>query len=248
MKKQSTEDFITKCKRTHGDRYCYDHLVYIHAKEKINILCKDHGEFLMTPNNHLYGKQGCPGCGREGKRKTQQQFLNDATAVHGKLYDYSESKYVNNKIKIKIICGIHGEFFQTPDQHTNSGTGCPRCTYDNRVGGYSEDFFQLNPHCKNLGGLLYLVQVIGSTETFYKIGITRRTVSSRFSGYPYAFSVICTQALPIYNAFLLEQQIIKRLEGYRFVPSVKFKGWTECFRLDRQLIKECTELFVTKDS
>lgn len=35
-------------------------------------------------------------------------------------------KYINNRIKVKIICSDHGIFEQKPNNHL-SGDGCPRC-------------------------------------------------------------------------------------------------------------------------
>ena len=48
--------------------------------------------------------------------------------MHGDKYDYSEVDYVNNKKLVKIICPIHGEFWQTPDKHINCAQGCPKCS------------------------------------------------------------------------------------------------------------------------
>ena len=60
-KKLTTESFIKKAHLVHGDRYDYSKVNYVGAKTKVVIICKEHGEFLQTPNNHLRGK-GCPQC------------------------------------------------------------------------------------------------------------------------------------------------------------------------------------------
>lgn len=44
------------------------------------------------------------------KRKTKEQFIADAIAVHGDKYDYSKVDYQGNKVKVCIICPKHGEF------------------------------------------------------------------------------------------------------------------------------------------
>lgn len=62
------------------------------------------------------------------KRKTREQFINDANKVHNNEYDYSKVNYVNNKTKVCIICVKHGEFLQRPDRHL-LGQGCPVCRY-----------------------------------------------------------------------------------------------------------------------
>ena len=38
------------------------------------------------------------------------EFIEKSRKVHGDKYDYSQVEYVHNKIKVCIICPIHGEF------------------------------------------------------------------------------------------------------------------------------------------
>lgn len=57
---------------------------------------------------------------------TTEAFIAKAFRVHGKVYNYSETCYVNSKTKIAIVCSIHGRFFQTPSAHLQ-GNGCPHC-------------------------------------------------------------------------------------------------------------------------
>jgi exodeoxyribonuclease VII small subunit len=58
----------------------------------------------------------------------KDEFIKRATKAHNGLYSYNKEKitYVNNHIKIPIICPIHGEFWQTPANHL-LGIGCPFC-------------------------------------------------------------------------------------------------------------------------
>lgn len=60
------------------------------------------------------------------KKKTTEQFIEEAQKIHGNKYDYSKVKYNGNHNKIRIICPIHGEFWQTPRSHLK-GCGCPKC-------------------------------------------------------------------------------------------------------------------------
>ena len=55
------------------------------------------------------------------------KFINKALLIHDKLYDYSLVEYVNDKIKVKIICSKHGIFEQRPNNHLNLKHGCPKC-------------------------------------------------------------------------------------------------------------------------
>ena len=60
------------------------------------------------------------------KKLTTEQFIHKAREIHGDYYDYSLVVYVNARIKVKIICPIHGIFKQSPRNHL-SGQGCPKC-------------------------------------------------------------------------------------------------------------------------
>jgi very-short-patch-repair endonuclease len=60
------------------------------------------------------------------KRKTTEQFIEESKLIHGDKYDYSSVNYINNKTNVKIICPIHGDFEQRPDDHLN-GHGCEKC-------------------------------------------------------------------------------------------------------------------------
>lgn len=58
---KTTEQFICEANLIHNGVYLYDQVNYIKCVEKVDILCKTHGLFKQTPNNHLRG-QGCPKC------------------------------------------------------------------------------------------------------------------------------------------------------------------------------------------
>jgi len=126
---KNTNKYIERAIKVHGDRYDYSKLNYISAKQKIIIICKIHGEFHQTINNHLTGSN-CPKCctlnTANKKRNTNNIFIENSIKVHGTKYDYSKVNYINNKIKVKIICPNHGEFFQTPLAHIK-GSNCNDC-------------------------------------------------------------------------------------------------------------------------
>lgn len=128
-KRATTEEFIAKARKIHGDRYDYSKVNYVNSKTKVNIVCSIHGNFEQIPNVHLM-KCGCPECGREiSNRKrsiTTEIFIEKSRLVHGNKYDYSQVEYINNRKKVKIICPTHGLFLQVPDSHM-CGKGCIYC-------------------------------------------------------------------------------------------------------------------------
>ena len=127
-KKLTTEEFIEKAKKVHGDRYDYSKVDYKDAHSKIVIICEKHGEFLQIPNCHLSGN-GCPECHKDGKRLTTEEFIEKAKKVHGDKYDYSKVNYKDTNSKITIICKKHGEFLQIPSCHLYDSNGCPKCNF-----------------------------------------------------------------------------------------------------------------------
>ena len=61
------------------------------------------------------------------KKKTTDEFIEEATKIHNNKYDYSKSIYTGAKTKVTIICPIHGEFGQTAGTHAD-GAGCKKCS------------------------------------------------------------------------------------------------------------------------
>lgn len=63
------------------------------------------------------------------KKSTQDLIQNfkDNREDKGEFYDYSQVKYVNTSTKIKIICPLHGSFYQFPNDHLRGFNGCKEC-------------------------------------------------------------------------------------------------------------------------
>jgi hypothetical protein len=118
--------FIEKAIKVHGDTYDYSLVEYKTMKIKVKILCKTHGVFEQTPNNHVHVKSGCPKCFGNDKLTTTT-FIERAKLIHGDTYDYSLVDYININKKVTITCKNHGNFVQTPSKHLNTN-GCLKCT------------------------------------------------------------------------------------------------------------------------
>ncbi len=71
------------------------------------------------------------------RKLTHEEFIEKSVEIHGNKYNYSLCNYINNQIKIKIICQIHGEFEQTPMSHL-AGKGCFKCSKSYKLS--NEDF------------------------------------------------------------------------------------------------------------
>ena len=113
--------FATNAYNVHKGRYDYSMVDYIDNREKVIIICPDHGEFEQSPRDHIQG-QGCPQCGRTSstahRTSNTEEWVIKAKEVHGNRYDYSKADYVNATTKVCIIINDTGEeFWQQPNNH-----------------------------------------------------------------------------------------------------------------------------------
>jgi len=136
------EQFISKASSTHKGKYDYSKVAYTISDAKICIVCPIHGMFWQKATGHLYG-QGCPKCATEKRSEiikyTTEEFIKEAISIHGTFYGYSEVNYVNNKMKVNIICPVHGGFWITPSMHLY-GKGCLSCKMEKRVAHRAMNF------------------------------------------------------------------------------------------------------------
>jgi len=137
-KKLTTQDFVLRAKKVHGDRYDYSLTEYENSHKKIKIICKTHGIFEQIPDYHINQGCGCKKC-TLNKFLTTYEFIKKSKKIHGEKYDYSLVIYKSNKSKVEIMCKTHGVFKQTPHRHL-LGSGCQKCAGNNKM--TSEDFIK----------------------------------------------------------------------------------------------------------
>ncbi len=126
MRKLSTKEIIERFKKIHGDKFDYSLVDYNNLDTKVKIICPVHGEFEQTPRNHIKGND-CFECSIRRRSKSNEKFIKQAKQVHNNFYDYSLTKYKNYRTKVKIVCPIHGEFVQYPNEHISKKSGCKKC-------------------------------------------------------------------------------------------------------------------------
>jgi hypothetical protein len=216
------EKFIQISKKRHlGKNYDYSSVVYSNNKARVKIICPNHGAFFQTPHDHSQGA-GCPRCGKSeaGKKRSNgiALFVEKSQKIHQQKYDYSQSIYVNSKIKLKIICPIHGVFLQRPNCHLR-GRGCPGCA------NYGID------HQKET--FLYFVFIESIKSSFWKIGITSKTIEERFSEHRLISDCFMWRFDDGWQARAIEKCVLNEFYFYRLTPDKSLLGrggFTECFK------------------
>ena len=227
---QTTERTIKKLIDARGDRYDYSKVVYTKSNKKVKIICRIHGEFEQNIWQHIQGAN-CQTCSiiwnTERQKHNFDDLVKEFNITHDFAYDYSKSIYVNIDEPIEIICKKHGSFRQAPYHHRKIGAGCPICT---KATPYSRTRYI--SACKRHGGesSLYIVKMFREDEVFYKVGITVKTIKSRFGKNPYNIETV--KFIKNDSAFIydLEKQIHRLLADYHYKPLHSFGGChLECF-------------------
>lgn len=136
--------------------------------------------------------------------------------------------YINATTKIEWRCHkCSGVWKASPDSVLNNNTGCAICGC---LGRYQPKYFARNLHKKTIPAVVYLIEGEYEGTRFLKVGITEHSVGYRFGGdkKKYAIQVIHTKQMPLYEAYLLEQQILQQHITALYRPSDTFSGKTEC--------------------
>jgi LAGLIDADG DNA endonuclease family len=127
MRKLTTEEFIERARKVHGDRYDYSISKYLSSSDKVSIRCIKHDRvFEQVANNHWLGYNGCVECSNGGIKLDTAEFIRRAMLAHRDKYDYSLVKYVDATTYVDIICPLHGRFNQGANAHLQ-GEGCRKC-------------------------------------------------------------------------------------------------------------------------
>lgn len=147
--KITKEEFIEKSRAFFGDKHDYslfDEMPKFGDKAKIK--CNRHNViFEQETRAHMRGHDGCPKCKSikhsgigenrglvSSPEELSADFAKKASELNGDKYDYSEFIYDGSNTKGKIVCKIHGPFFQSPSNHLR-GNQCPKCSLKEKFSG-----------------------------------------------------------------------------------------------------------------
>lgn len=134
------DELIKKAITIHGDKYIYDKIEDYDNHNSfvtdilITIICRKHGEFQIKRTYFLRG-HGCKTCGDDSGKKIRiksfDNFVENATKIHGNNLNFDKSKltYETRKSKITVTCNKyadHGDF-ETIGSSIISGHGCKKC-------------------------------------------------------------------------------------------------------------------------
>lgn len=237
---ESFDSYVSRAKNTHGEKYKYVKKYRLNNRTWVEYICDEHGTIKQNAFAHLKGIS-CRKCSNKKLGSyatlTNDEFIERANKKHNFTYDYSLSTYLRAAKKIKIICKKHGVFLQTPNHHLN-GQGCQMCANEKPGQGWSRAGFV--EVCGNRVAKTYLVRLYSDSESFYKVGITCKSIKARFHGSKYNVEIISHIESSPERVFDIEKMIHRKLKKFKYTPDINFGGMTECFS---ELTNEVKEFF-----
>ena len=87
-------------------------------------------------------------------KKTLEEIRQEVQKIHGDHFTVPDQEYVNNHIKMKFICNVHGEFFtRFSDINVAArGKGCPKCAKESRNNLLKKSLPEIREEVKKLHG------------------------------------------------------------------------------------------------
>lgn len=242
-----TEYFINKAVEIHRDKYLYTNANYTGCYTKVRVICKKHGEFLISPASHWQGV-GCSKCGDDSNksktRKTSEQYSAEIAIIHNNNYYIKEGSYINIKTKIPHYCNIQKEWVNLRPGHVLEGKGCRKCSdlkhseyaKINSVGWTYSKWEEKGKNSKHFESFkVYIIKCysIDNNEVFYKIGKTFQPIDRRFQSkkeMPYNREVVKIFTGDSREMSELETKLKKDNKHNKCLPKIKFNGMYECFK------------------
>ena len=197
------------------------------TQSKITYMCNEHGEAVRRALE-LYEGKGCTKCAynvaKIKKTFTTEDFIIKSNETHNNKYDYSKTIYTGSSNKLTITCPHHGDFEQIAVGHMTKGYGCRHCGFistakNSYLNTVTTEFTTL-----------YYIKCYGKGEVFYKIGVAKNGVLTRYpdsNSIPYLFEVLREIRGNVDRLSAIEESIKLAIQPY--TPLMPFGGSaTEC--------------------
>ena len=201
-------------------------------------------------------------------RLTTQEFIDRAKVVHSDKYGYAFSVYQSATDKVIIHCPEHGMFEQSPNNHINSGTGCPSCgtytsiksrtknqsdfinqaksvhgnKYDYSISRYKGNDTKIEIICKKHGVFTQTPHAHNSGSGCNICGSETRGASRRlFVGKKTILYYIKIQNL--FKIGITRTSIKQRMSGekYELIDSWIFNNGEEAFDIEKKILEKTKE-------
>ena len=234
--------------------YDFSESIFTTQSKPLTFRCSIHDiKITVARANYLYDKKDlnnkCTECNKEFiDFYRAEDFIVRAKRKYNSKYEYLDiDEYYTHK-EITFICPIHGEQKHTPRNHMQSVTGCTECGREisNQSGGFSKQCYINRSNTSNI----YVIKITGNNESFYKIGLTSKSIEQRFlnGSLPSIYNLetkYIFKDIPTDIAYEFEKTLHKNNKNNKYDPIIKFGGYTECFTRVPEDINEYLDILET---
>jgi hypothetical protein len=99
--------FVSQSDVVHDGKYDYSKVVYNGAKNKVEIVCHDHGSFFMTPDNHINGGNGCKECGKIKVSELQKKIKRGDRSKSKIVLDINTGVFYDCALDVAELYGVN---------------------------------------------------------------------------------------------------------------------------------------------
>ncbi len=176
--------------------------------------CSKGHEFRARPSNILSSVKGCFICANRYTRTTEEYLTQIAFKVL--------EEYIDTRTPILHECEI-GHIWRASPSNVLKGSGCPSCAH-----------YGFNP---DKPARLYYIKFSKDSETYYKVGITNRSIRERFNKDKDLEIIVLYEHVFTsgYEARELEKSILEEYKPLRINNTTEILnsgGNTELFKID----------------
>jgi len=247
--------FLERCHAKFSDKFDYSAVDYSTTLQNVDIICKDHGLFKLSPVKHLSSNTGCIHCDKELEQKQKNiDFIDKLNNLRPDKFDTSEVVYVNNTTRVKLKCIEHDEWFsQTPLRMLDPSRRCScKTCYDLSSNRWSIESVLKIPDVHERVGYIYIGNI--SDVSGFKVGVCE-SLESRLhvynddlKTYPNNFNYVFSYKTTYIKAYIIEELVKNIFRKNRFKESsIKFGGYTEMFDLDLPVLIGLVENLINDD-
>ena len=208
----NSNKFLQKALAKFSDHFEYFLMDYKGGNTPIEVICKEHGNFWVKPNNHLRFNGGCVECAKKSQSAKVSYSIEHWTKLLAEKTTTVKIKYyeeVRGSSKLTIDCEYHGESETTFHNMIKHKHACKYCAYH-------ENSWSHRTKRVDTGGKVY--HVYFPPLKLWKIGVTHSTLGRRFPSNKYPpFEVVWSITLPTLKAaYALELELFRQHKTLRY--------------------------------
>lgn len=94
-------DFVSKSRATHGDKFDYSKANVIDYDTPVEIICKKHGSFWQSPDNHIHGC-GCTFCRESKGERGIAEWLDSHNILYKREYFITPTQVLFGRNKFRV--------------------------------------------------------------------------------------------------------------------------------------------------